>query len=168
MAADPQAPPPSALPAAAVRLPVLPLRGLVAFPGLAMPLQVGRESSIAAVHEALQKDRQILLVAQRDPNCQEPGPADLFEMGSVGSCLQCFKGEGGTHKVIVEAAARALVVRVASEGGCLWADAALLRESLLDGPEAEALVRTVRARFFTYLQLQPALPESIGQQAAAA
>jgi ATP-dependent Lon protease len=165
---DPQAPPPSAPPAAAVRLPVLPLRGLVAFPGLAMPLQVGRESSIAAVHEAMEKDRQILLVAQRDPNCQEPGSADLYEMGSVGSCLQCFKGEGGTHKVIVEAAARALVTGVAKEGECLWADAALLREPPLDGPEAEALVRTVRARFFAYLQLQPALPESIGQQAAAA
>jgi ATP-dependent Lon protease len=150
------------------RLPVLPLRGLVAFPGLAMPLQVGRDASVQAVHEAIEKDRQILLVAQRDPECQEPGPADVYEMGSIGHVIQCFKAEGGTHKVIVEATARGAAARVAKDNGSLWADVACVDEPPLDGPEAEALVRTVRARFFAYLQLQPAVPESIGQQAAAA
>jgi len=163
----PQASPPLSPPAIS-RMPVLPLRGLVAFPGLAMPLQVGRDASVQAVHEALEKDGRILLVAQRDPECQEPGPADLYEMGSIGQVLQCFKAEGGTHKVIVEATARGVGVRTVSDNGCLWADVAGVEEPPLDGPEAEALVRTVRARFFSYLQLQPAVPESIGQQVAGA
>jgi ATP-dependent Lon protease len=164
----PQASPPLSPPAQAGRLPVLPLRGLVAFPGLAMPLQVGRESSVQAVHEAIAKDGRILLVAQRDPECQEPGPADLYEMGSIGHVIQCFRAEGGTHKVIVEAAARGAIVRAGRDNGFLWADVVAVEEPPPDGPEAEALVRTVRARFFSYLQLQPAVPESIGQQAAAA
>jgi ATP-dependent Lon protease len=151
-----------------LRAPVLPLRGLVAFPGLAMPLQVGREASVAAVHAAVEKNGPILLLAQRSAECLDPGPGDLFEMGALGHVLQCFKGEGGTHKVIVEATARAAVARVAAEGGCLWADVAVVEEPPLAGPEAEALVRTVRGRFFTYLELQPGVPESIGQQVARA
>ncbi len=91
-------------------MPVLALRGLIAFPGLALPLQVGRDVSVTAVHEALDKDRQIVLLAQKDPDRQDAGPEDLFQMGSLGRVLQCFRNEGGTHKVIVEADAR---VRVA-------------------------------------------------------
>jgi len=149
-----------------VRLPVLPLRGLIAFPGLVVPLQVGRDLSVTAVHEALRKDQEILLLAQRDPECMDPGPADLFEMGATGYIHQCFKAEGGTHKVIVEATARARVLGVTRAEGCLWAEVALVAEPAVEGPEAEALMRTVRARFFTYLQLQPSLPESVGRQVA--
>ncbi|MCX5683376.1 MAG: LON peptidase substrate-binding domain-containing protein, partial [Planctomycetota bacterium] len=163
---DPQASPPVS--PVAARMPVLPLRGLVAFPGLAMPLQVGRDSSVQAVHDALANDGRILLVAQRDPECQEPGPGDLYAMGAIGHVIQCFKAEGGTHKVIVEATARGASTGAAQQNGCLWAEVACVEEPALDGPEAEALTRTVRARFFAYLQLQPAVPESIGQQAAAA
>ena len=151
-----------------MKLPVLALRGLVALPGLAMPLQVGREISVTAVHEALGRDQRIFLLAQRDPECIDPGAADLFEVGVIGHVHQCFKADGGTHKVIVEAAQRARVVAVACENGCLWAEVALIEEPPLDGAEAEALMRTVRARFFTYLQFQPALPESIGQLVAQA
>jgi ATP-dependent Lon protease len=158
---SPSSPPPS-------RLPVLALRGLVAFPGLAMPLQVGREPSVTAVHEALGKDHKILLVAQRDPDCLNPGPADLFAMGSIAYVHQCFKGDGGTHKVIVEASGRARILSVASEDGCLRGEAEQIDEPQLEGPEGEALMRTVRARFFSYLQLQPGLPESIGQLVAQA
>jgi ATP-dependent Lon protease len=150
------------------RLPVLALRGLVAFPGLAMPLQVGRESSVTAVHEALGKDHRILLVAQRDPECLNPGADDLFVMGSVATVHQCFKSDGGTHKVIVEASARVRLREVATEDGCLRGHAEPVEEPSLEGPEGEALMRTVRARFFAYLQLQPTLPESIGQLVAQA
>ena len=147
---------------------MLALRGLVAFPGLAMPLQVGREGSVTAVHEALSRDQQILLMAQRDANCSEPGPDDLFTVGAVGHVHQCFKNESGTHKVIVEAMARGRVHAMTRDNGCLWADVEVLDEPALDGAEAEALMRTVRARFFSYLQLQPSLPESIGQLVAQA
>jgi ATP-dependent Lon protease len=162
MATDPQ--PPSS----PKKLPVLALRGLVAFPGLAMPLQVGREISVTAVHEALGKDQQILLLAQRNPECFEPAAADLFEVGAIGHVHQCFKGDGGTHKVIVEVTERARAVSTTLENGCLWAEVAPIEEPPLDGAEVEALMRTVRARFFSYLQFQPSLPESIGQLVAQA
>jgi ATP-dependent Lon protease len=160
---DPQPSPPADL-----RVPVLALRGLIAFPGLALPLQVGRDVSVTAVHEALGKDRQILLLAQKDAERQEAGLDDLFQMGSLGHVLQCFKNESGTHKVIVEAAARARVLSLSLEDGCLWARVEGVEEPPLEGAESEALARTVRARFFTYLQLHPNLPESVGQQVAQA
>jgi len=133
-----------------------------------MPLQVGREASVTAVHTALERDGRIVLVAQRQAERLEAGPADLFQMGSVGRVLQCFKNDSGTHKVLVEADARARIGPVVFQDGCLWADVELVKEPPLDGPEGEALMRTVRARFFTYLQLHPSLPESVGQQVAQA
>jgi len=158
MADDPQSSdPPSA------RLPVLPLRGLVAFPSLAMPLLVGRELSVTAAHEALGKDQRILLLAQREPECLDPEPDDLFRMGSVAYVHQCFKNESGTHKVIVEVADRAQVLRLTREGGCLWAEVRAVVEPDVEEPEGEALMRTVRARFLSYMQLQPTLPEGVGQ-----
>jgi len=158
-------------PAEAARLPVLPLRGLVAFPGLALPLQVGREMSVTAVHEALARDGRILLLAQRDPECLDPTADDLFEMGTVACVHQCFRGEGGTHKVIVEAGPRARADTVERDDGCLWARIETVVEPDAEGPELEALMRTVRGRFFSYMHLAPSLPEGVGQlvtQAASA
>jgi len=163
MADDPQS---SDSPSA--RLPVLPLRGLVAFPGLAMPLLVGRELSVTAAREALGKDQRILLLAQRDTECIEPEPDDLFDVGSVAYVHQCFKNEGGTHKVIVEVADRAEVLGLTRESGCLWAEIREIAEPDAEGPEAEALMRTVQERFLSYMQLQPTLPEGVGHLATQA
>ena len=164
MSSDPQASPC----AEGGRLPVLPLRALVAFPGLVLPLQVGREGSVAAVHEAVACGRRILLVAQRDPERLAPEGDDLFETGTIGRVLQCFRSDGGPHKVIVEAVARAQVRAVERDGGCLWAEGEAVAEPRVEDPEAEALVRTVQARFFSYLELQPNVPESVGQLATQA
>ena len=160
MANDPQTAQPP------IRMPVLPLRGLVAFPGLVLPLQVGREPSITAVHAAMEADQQILLLAQRDPQMQDPDKKDLYKVGSVGSVLQCIRSESGAHKVVVEATGRAQVLKMRSESGCLWAEVELVEEPPPEGEEAEALARTVQARFFSYLQLNPNLSESVGQLAA--
>jgi len=154
--------------AEAGRMPVLPLRGLVAFPGLALPLQVGRDVSITAVHEALARHGRILLLAQRDPECMDPSADDLFEMGSVARVHQCFKSEGGTHKVIVESGPRARVSSLEAADGCLWARVEAVAEPEAEGPEREALMRTVRSRFFSYMHLVPTLPEGIGQLVAQA
>jgi len=144
------------------RLPVLPLRGLVAFPGLAVPLLVGRDLSVTAVHEALARDQRILLLAQRDPQCLAPGPEDLYEMGAVAHVHQCFRNEGGTHKVIIEVVGRARALGVECAGGCLWSRVEEITEAEPDGPEIEALLRAVRGRFFSYMHLQPTLPEGVG------
>ena len=132
-----------------------------------MPLQVGRESSVTAVHEALGKDHKILLVAQRDPECLNPGADDLFTMGSVASSTSVSRATAARTRSSLRPAPRH-VLGVAVEDGCLRAEADLVNEPLLEGPEGEALIRTVRARFFSYLQLQPTLPESIGQLVAQA
>jgi len=153
----------TAAPAEPDRLPVLPLRGLVAFPGLALPLQVGREMSVTAVHEALARDGRILLLTQRDADCLDPTADDLFEMGTVAQVHQVFRGEGGTHKVIIESGDRARVADVDRDAGCLWARTEVVVEPDEEGPEREALMRTVRGRFYSYMHLQPSLPEGVGQ-----
>ncbi len=145
------------------RLPVLPLRGLVAFPGLVMTLQVGREPSVTAVHAAMQADHRILLVAQRDPDQADPEGKDLFAVGCVGEVLQCFREASGIYKTIVEATERARATNVSTEDGCLRADAEAIEEPPCEDAEAEALMRTVQARFFSYLGKNPNLPESVGR-----
>jgi ATP-dependent Lon protease len=146
-----------------IRLPVMPLRGLVAFPGLVLPLQVGRSGSVAAAYAALEGDQQILLLAQRDPDKADPERRDLFKVGSVASLLQCTKGDGQTYKVVVEATGRGRVRDLQPDGEFLRAEVELLEEPPLEGEEDEALARTVQARFFSYLRLNPNLPETVGQ-----
>ncbi|MGB2781961.1 MAG: endopeptidase La, partial [Phycisphaerae bacterium] len=145
------------------RLPVLPLRGLVAFPGLVLTLQVGREASVTAVHAALAADHRILLVAQRDPDCEQCAAGDLFAVGAVAEILQCFKEPSGVYKTIIEAGGRVRLGEVRAEDGCLRAAAEPLQESPCEGGEAEALARTVQARFFSYLGKNPILPESVAR-----
>jgi len=145
------------------RLPVLPLRGLVAFPGLVMTLQVGREPSVTAVHAAMAADHRLLLVAQRAPDLADPEGKDLFAVGCVGEVLQCFREASGIYKTIVEASERARATNVSAEGGCLRADAEAIEEPPCEDAEAEALMRTVQARFFSYLGKNPNLPESVGR-----
>jgi len=152
----------------ATRMPVLPLRGLVAFPGLVMTLQVGRETSVTAVHAAMAKDQRILLLAQRDAATMEPNGGGLFDIGSVGCVLQCSREEGGTYKTIVESAGRAAAANIGTADGCLWVDATPVESPPFEGAEAEALMRTVQGRFFSYLGMNPSLPESVGRLAAEA
>ena len=161
--AEPATDPAAETPADPDRMPVLPLRGLVAFPGLALPLQVGREMSVTAVHEALARDGRILLLAQRDADCFDPSADDLFEMGTLARVHQIFRGEGGTHKAIVESGDRARACAVECDGGCLWARVEPVVEPDDEGPELEALMRTVRGRFYSYMHLAPSLPEGVGQ-----
>jgi len=145
------------------RLPVLPLRGLVAFPGLVLTLQVGREASVTAVHAAMAADHRLLLVTQRDPDREEVGAADLFTVGAPAQVLQCFKEPSGVYKTIVEATGRVHLAEVRAEDGCLRASADPIVEPPCEGGEAEALARTVQARFFAYLGKHPALPESVAR-----
>ena len=145
------------------RLPVLPLRGLVAFPGLVMTLRVGREPSVTAVHAAMAADHRLLLVTQRDPDVADPEGKDLFAVGCVGKVLQCFREASGIYKTIVEATERACATNVSAEGGCLCAEAEAIEEPPCEDAEAEALMRTVQARFFSYLGKNANLPESVGR-----
>ena len=91
------------------RIPVLPLRDVVVYPQMVIPLFVGREKSILALDEAMARDKQILLVAQRQADVDDPRPKDLYQVGTVATILQLLKLPDGTVKVLVEGVSRAIV-----------------------------------------------------------
>src|SRR5881628_2129549 len=108
-------------PASGDRLPVLPLRDVVVFPYVVMPLLVGRTASLAAIEAANEEDRLVLVVAQRDPETQEPAAADLYRVGVVARVRQLSRLGTGTVRVLIEGVARARVSRYVPGTDCLRA-----------------------------------------------
>ena len=90
--------------------PVLPLRDIVVFPHMIVPLFVGREKSVLALEETMKNDKQILLVTQKDAAIDDPGPDDIFRVGTIGSVLQLLKLPDGAVKVLVEGQGRAEIL----------------------------------------------------------
>src|SRR5919107_6234433 len=103
-------------------VPLLPLRDIVVFPGMVVPLFVGREKSVAALEAAMAADKDIFLLAQLDPGCDDPDRDDLYDIGVIASVLQLLKLPDGTVRVLVEGKQRANLVNLASEGGHLVAE----------------------------------------------
>ena len=91
--------------------PVLPLRDIVVFPHMIVPLFVGREKSVRALEDVMKDDKQILLVAQKDAAKDDPAPGDIFSVGTIGTVLQLLKLPDGTVKVLVEGGSRARILR---------------------------------------------------------
>ena len=112
--------------------PILPLRDVVVFPHMAIPLFVGREKSIKALSAAMQDDKRILLLAQRTPDVDDPGPGDLYNVGTLASILQMLKLPDGTVKVLVEGVRRAEIQRWQEDGPFLVADCTPLSEETAD------------------------------------
>jgi len=108
---------------ARVELPVLPLRDVVVYPHMVIPLFVGREKSMLALDAAMAADKQIVLIAQRAADIDDPAPADLYDTGTLAQVLQLLKLPDGTVKVLVEGTARAQVSRVEERDGALYATA---------------------------------------------
>ena len=96
------------------KLPLLPLRDIIVFPHMVVPLFVGREKSIHAIEEAMNSDKEILLTAQKKAKTNEPAPDDIFEIGTLGTILQLLRLPDGTVKVLVEGKRRARVRRYTS------------------------------------------------------
>jgi ATP-dependent Lon protease len=144
------------------RLPVLPLRDVVIFPYMVIPLLVGRAASLAAVETALAGDRWIFLVAQRTADTQDPAAADLFRMGVVGRVLQVARLPNGTTKVLFEGVARAKVTRYAPTDKVLRA---IITPFLLDEPasgaDERAMARRVVTLFEEYVALHRRLPAEV-------
>jgi ATP-dependent Lon protease len=133
--------------------PVLPLRDIVVFPHMIVPLFVGREKSIAALEEVMTTDKQILLVTQKDAADDDPAPEDIYEVGTLASVLQLLKLPDGTVKVLVEGRDRALVARYLGRKDYFEAEAAIMTESPSEEIEVEALSRSVLAEFENYVKL---------------
>ena len=104
--------PAKTLPKSPPRIPVLPLRDVVVYPHMVIPLFVGREKSIVALDEAMNRDKQILLIAQKQADVDDPKPKDLYVVGTVATILQLLKLPDGTVKVLVEGVDRAIVENI--------------------------------------------------------
>ncbi len=144
------------------RLPVLPLRDVVIFPYMVIPLLVGRQSSLAAVEMALAGDRWIFLIAQRNADTQDPAAADLFRVGVAGRVLQVARLPNGTTKVLVEGVARAKVTRYAPTDKTLRAMLAPLSLSETEtGADDRAMARRVVTLFEEYVALHRRLPAEV-------
>jgi ATP-dependent Lon protease len=149
------------LPAEPVTLPLLPLRDVVVFPHMVIPLFVGRPKSIKALESAMEAGRQIMLVAQKAAAKDEPKADDMFEVGCVSSILQMLKLPDGTVKVLVEGVQRARTERVLDEGEHFTADVVPVPPTSDTTPEIEALRRAVTQQFDQYVKLNKKIPPEI-------
>jgi ATP-dependent Lon protease len=134
-------------------LPVLPLRDIVVFPHMIVPLFVGREKSVRALEAVMRDDKQILLIAQKNAAQDDPGSEDLYQVGTVSTVLQLLKLPDGTVKVLVEGGRRAKIVAYKGTEPYFEAFAETAEEAKVEGRELEALARTVVAQFEQYIKL---------------
>ncbi len=144
------------------RLPVLPLRDVVVYPHMVIPLFVGREKSMRALELAMERDKRILLVAQTSPEIDDPGSADLYAMGTLAHVLQLLKLPDGTIKVLVEGAARARIVRTEDVDGALFGDAVQVESSSSREPrEIEVTQRSLLSLFEQYVKMNRRIPPEL-------
>ena len=141
--------------------PVLPLRDIVVFPHMIVPLFVGREKSVRALEDVMEDDKQILLVAQKNAAQDDPTPADIFSMGTIGTVLQLLKLPDGTVKVLVEGGKRARVLRYNDNEEFFQAYAEVVEEEGADEREVEALSRTAVSQFEQYIKLNRKIPPEV-------
>ena len=141
--------------------PVLPLRDIVVFPHMIVPLFVGRDKSVRALEDVMKEDKQILLVAQKDAGMDDPTPDDIHRVGAIGVVLQLLKLPDGTVKVLVEGGARARIDSFADNESFFQAYAESLVEDDADKPELEALARSVITQFEKYVKLNKKIPPEV-------
>ena len=141
--------------------PLLPLRDVVVYPHMVIPLFVGRDKSIEALEAAMAGDKQVLLVAQRDPGEDDPGRDGIYSLGTVATILQLLKLPDGTVKVLVEGEQRARIEHVEELGTYQVARAVPLEESELDDRESEVLIRSLMSQFEQFVQLGKKVPAEV-------
>jgi ATP-dependent Lon protease len=147
--------------------PVLPLRDIVVFPQMIVPLFVGREKSVKALEAVMQTDKSIFLLSQKDPADEDPALDALYEVGTLATVLQLLKLPDGTVKVLVEGQQRARLVRLVDNDGYMIADIETLMDAEPEGPEAGALLRSAQKQFESYVKsakrTSPEVALQIGQ-----
>jgi ATP-dependent Lon protease len=145
-------------------LPVLPLRDIVVFPHRIVPLFVGREKSVAALEAAMADGKELFLVAQLDPSEDDPDRDALYDLGVIATAMQMLKLPDGTVRVLVEGAKRARLVNLSDSEGHQQAEVELVDEEEAEGPEAQALMRSVIDQFDNYAKLNKRLPAETSMQ----
>ena len=139
-------------------LPLLPLRDIIVFPHMVVPLFVGRQKSIAALEQAMSSDKAVLLCAQKKAKTNEPGVDDIFATGTIGTLIQLLRLPDGTVKVLVEGKQRARVNRFLDSDKYLLVEAEEIEEAVERTVELEALMRSVHSTFETYVKLNKRIP----------
>src|SRR2546426_10845727 len=156
-------PRPALAPGESGTYPVLPLRDIVVFPHMIVPLFVGREKSIRALEEVMRGETYILLATQKNASDDDPGTDAIFEVGTLASVLQLLKLPDGTVKVLVEGAKRAKILKYTDRNDYYEADASALADDTGDRVEAEAMARSVTTEFESYVKLNKKVPpEAVG------
>ncbi len=140
---------------------VLPLRDIVVFPHMIVPLFVGREKSVRALEDVMKDDKQILLVAQKDGSQDDPGPDDIYDIGTVSTVLQLLKLPDGTVKVLVEGGQRARVADHLPNEEFFQVYAEVLEDKPEDERELQALARAVVSQFEEYVKLNKKIPPEV-------
>ncbi|MGO4724371.1 MULTISPECIES: endopeptidase La [unclassified Inquilinus] len=141
--------------------PVLPLRDIVVFPHMIVPLFVGREKSVRALEDVMKEDKQILLVTQRNASQDDPNPEEIFDVGTIGTVLQLLKLPDGTVKVLVEGVRRARILRYADNAEFFQAQVEPLDDVISDAQEIEALGRAAVTQFEQYIKLNKKIPPEV-------
>ena len=135
------------------RFPLLPLRDIVVFPGMVVPIFVGRDRSVAALEAAMEGDKDIFLLAQIDPSCEDPDGSDLYDIGVVAQVLQMLKMPDGTVRVLVEGRERAHLSALHDQGELTIAEVRPIQPTTVSGSEVTALMRSVVEQFAEYTKL---------------
>jgi ATP-dependent Lon protease len=143
------------------RLPVLPLRDVVVFPYMIFPVLVGRESSLRAANEAIERGKNILLVSQKNPAIEDPGPEDIYREGTVAKIIQMLKLPNGLMKILVDGVAQATITSFIANEAFLEAEMSINRSVPESGPEIDALVRHTSSLFAEYVKLSRNLPPEV-------
>ncbi|MEE4199566.1 endopeptidase La [Erythrobacter sp.] len=142
--------------------PLLPLRDIVVFPGMVVPLFVGRDKSVAALEAAMEASKDIFLLAQLDPACDDPDADDLYDVGVTAQVLQMLKLPDGTVRVLVEGTERARAMELHSFDSYVVAEVELLEPETVSGSEVTALMRQVTQQFGEYAKLNKKMGEETG------
>jgi ATP-dependent Lon protease len=153
--------------AGGVRVPLLPLRDIIVFPHMVVPLFVGRQKSIKALEEAMNKQKFILLAAQREAKTNEPAEEDIYRVGTLGTVVQLLRLPDGTVKVLVEGKKRARIIRYLDESEYFLVLAEEIEEGCEKTTEVEALIRSVNSTFENYVKLNKKIPPEMIMSVAA-
>jgi len=149
-----------------IKVPLLPLRDIIVFPHMVVPLFVGRQKSIKALEEAMNKQKYILLAAQREAKTNDPSEDDIFRVGTLGTVVQLLRLPDGTVKVLVEGKKRARVLRYLDEAEYFLVTAEEIEEPCEKTTEVEALVRSVNSTFENYVKLNKKIPPEMTMSVA--
>ena len=150
-----------------LRYPVLPLRDIVVFPQMIVPLFVGREKSVAALEAAMAGDKTVFLLSQKNPGDEDPSAEDLYDVGTIATVLQLLKLPDGTVKVLVEGQSRAALAALHSDAGHLEAEVTSLDDVIADPAQIDAQLRSAAKQFDAYVKLNRKTAPEVASQIGA-